>query len=145
VALRHGKRHHPLLERTNLLSDEEWERLTNRDPDIIGQPLRLANETVTIVGVMPPKLGVGAGMWRAADPEWYSGNPVIFVNARYLSAFGRLAETVGDRGDREQLPGLLGRDRRREGPDGHQRQQGHQQQRDDLPPDRSSAKAHALP
>lgn len=77
-----------------VLSDEEWERLANRDPDIIGKPLRLADETVTVVGVMPPKFGNGAGMWRAADPAWYSSNQPVFINARYVSAFGRLAPDV---------------------------------------------------
>lgn len=73
-----------------VLSDAEWERLANRDPDIIDQPLRLDDETVTVVGVMPPEFGNGAGMWRAADPAWYSQNPAVFANARYLNAVARL-------------------------------------------------------
>lgn len=73
-----------------VLSDEEWERLSNRDPDIVGKTLRFDDETVTVVGVMPPGFGNGAGLWRAADPGWYSNNPAVFVNARYLNAVARL-------------------------------------------------------
>lgn len=86
-----------------VLSDIEWERLANRDPGIIGQPLRLADGTVTVAGVMPPDFATGAGLWRAADPAWYSGNPAVFVNARYVNAVGRLAEGV----DAERAHGAL--------------------------------------
>ncbi|MGH8166926.1 MAG: ABC transporter permease, partial [Woeseiaceae bacterium] len=53
-----------------VLSDSEWQRLTNRDPDIVGKTLRLANGSVTVVGVMPPEFAFPAddvGLWRAAD------------------------------------------------------------------------------
>ncbi|MGH8495876.1 MAG: ABC transporter permease [Gammaproteobacteria bacterium] len=77
-----------------MLSDIEWERLTNRDPDIVGKSLRLGDETVTVVGVMPPEVDVGVGLWRAANPVFYSHDPVSFVNGRYMSGIGRLAEGV---------------------------------------------------
>lgn len=74
-----------------VISDIEWERLTNRDPDIVGRPLQLADETVTVVGVMPPEFDTGAALWRAADPSWYSQNNATFLNARYVNAVGLLA------------------------------------------------------
>lgn len=77
-----------------VLSDTEWERLAERDPAIIGKPLKLADETVTVVGVMPPDFATGAGLWRAADPAWHTENNAAFLNARYVNAIGRLAEGV---------------------------------------------------
>lgn len=77
-----------------VLSDTEWDRLTNRDPDIIGQPLKLEHGTVTVVGVMPPEFDPGPGLWLAADPGRHSADPESFANSRYLFAFGRLAEGV---------------------------------------------------
>jgi predicted permease len=78
-----------------VLSDIEWERLTSRDPDIVGKSLQLADETVTVVGVMPPEVDLGVGLWRAANPVFYSHDPVSFVNSRFMSGIGRLAEGVG--------------------------------------------------
>jgi putative ABC transport system permease protein len=77
-----------------VLSDAEWERVANRDPDIVGKPLQLAGETVSVVGVMPPEFATGVGFWLAANPQALSDNPVAFVNARYVNAVGRLAEGV---------------------------------------------------
>ena len=53
---------------------------------------KLADETVTVIGVMPPEFDTGAALWRAADPSWYSQNNATFLNARYLNAVGLLAE-----------------------------------------------------
>lgn len=75
-----------------VLSDEEWERLSSRDPAIIGHPLRLEDRTVTVIGVMPPGFSTGAGMWLAVNPESLTGNAAAFSNARYLSAFGKLVD-----------------------------------------------------
>jgi predicted permease len=78
-----------------VLSDAEWERLTARDPDVVGQTLELVDDIVTVVGVMPPDLDAGpVGLWRAANPEWYSSDPSSFGYARYVFAYGRLAEGV---------------------------------------------------
>lgn len=95
-----------------VLSDTEWQRLTNRDPNIIGKPLRLDDEIVTVVGVMPPEFtypSPDVGLWRAADPAWYSQSPAIFANARYLNAVGRLAEGVDAEGATRALDVLSAR------------------------------------
>lgn len=83
--------------RAVVLSDLEWQRLTDRDPDVIGKELKLASETVTVVGVMPPEFAYPSrvvGLWRAVDTEWYTRDPDAFVNARYLIAVGRLTAGV---------------------------------------------------
>ncbi len=94
--------------RAAVLSDLEWQRLTDRDPDVIGKPLKLASGTVTVVGVMPPEFAYpsrGVGMWRAVDPQW-RGDPAAFFSSRYLMAVGRLAEGVDDRGAALSLDAL---------------------------------------
>jgi putative ABC transport system permease protein len=78
--------------RAVVLSDAEWERLANRDPQIIGQSIRLADEVATVVGVMPPDIDTGAGLWLPANPEWFSDDPGTLVDGRYLGAIGLLAE-----------------------------------------------------
>lgn len=76
-----------------ILSDSEWERLTSRDPDVIGKPLKMLDETVTVVGVMPPEFAYPSkdvGLWRAVNPQWYLDRPASFANERYLIVIGRL-------------------------------------------------------
>lgn len=80
-----------------VLSDHEWQRLTNRDPEIIGKPLTLSGTAVTVVGVMPPEFAYPAadvGLWRAADEAFFARDPAAFVNERDLNAVGRLAAGV---------------------------------------------------
>jgi len=75
-----------------VLSDSEWQRLTSHDPDIVGKTLRLANGSVTVVGVMPPEFAFPAddvGLWRAADIS-RTGTADNFVSERYLHGVGKL-------------------------------------------------------
>jgi len=92
-----------------VLSDEEWERLANRDPGIVGKTLKLADETVTVVGVMPADFATGVGLWRAANPAWYSENNATFINARYVNAAGRLAEGIDSERAANTLDALAAR------------------------------------
>jgi predicted permease len=83
--------------RAVVLSDREWDRLANRDPGIVGQPLELVNGTVIVIGVMPPEFAFPAGdvgLWHAADPG-RMGSADDFVNARYLHGVGKLAAGTG--------------------------------------------------
>jgi putative ABC transport system permease protein len=71
--------------------------LTGRDPDIIGKPLRLSDETVRVVGVMPPEFthpSRSVGLWRVGLDRHLDGNPGVFLNARYLNVVARIAEGV---------------------------------------------------
>jgi predicted permease len=82
-----------------VLSDREWQRLTNRDPEIVGKTLTLADGTVTVVGVMPPEFAYPSrdvGLWRAEEAASLTRDPATFGNARYLHAVGRLVAGVED-------------------------------------------------
>lgn len=80
-----------------VLSYTEWDRLTGRDPDIVGKPLQLADATATVVGVMPPEFthpSRSVGIWHAARESNLRANMGAFLNARYVNVIGRLAEGV---------------------------------------------------
>ncbi|MEX0900307.1 MAG: ABC transporter permease [Gammaproteobacteria bacterium] len=80
-----------------VLSFTEWDRLTGRDPDAVGKPIRLADATATIVGVMPPEFthpSRTVGMWHAARETNLTANPGAFLNARYVNAIAKLAPGV---------------------------------------------------
>lgn len=92
-----------------VLSHAEWERLTGRDPDIVGKPLQLIDDAATVVGVMPPEFSYpssSVGMWRAGDPAQLAGNPGIFLNARYVNAVGRLREGITPQAALAQLEAM---------------------------------------
>ena len=74
-----------------LLSSGLWERLSGKNPAILGQALQLDGTPVTVIGVLPSKAAfpLDADVWRplAADPSqgWDSW---------YLGAMGRLKKGV---------------------------------------------------
>jgi putative ABC transport system permease protein len=78
-----------------ILSDQIWRRDFNADPSLIGRPIRLNGEEVTVVGVIPAGRGypLSAEIWT----------PLVFTaaqlsddarGARYLSMLGRLKDGV---------------------------------------------------
>jgi predicted permease len=83
-----------------LLSFGFWKRFFGQDPTILGRTLRLNDEPLTIIGVLPPKavFPVSADIWRplALDPEQSKGS-------WYLAAFGRLKKGVTVDQAREDL------------------------------------------
>lgn len=92
-----------------VLSYAEWDRLTGRDPAIIGQPLALSGETVTVVGVMPPEFAFPSrkvGFWRAGVDSQLASNTASLLHARYLSAVARLADGVTPAQARAQLDAM---------------------------------------
>ena len=92
-----------------VLSHAEWERLTGRDPDIVGKPLQLIDDSATVVGVMPPEFAYPAsdiGLWRAGDPSQLAANPGVFLNARYVNAIGRLGDGVSPEKARAELEAM---------------------------------------
>lgn len=94
---------------TVVLSYTEWDRLTGRDPDVIGKPLALAGETVTVVGVMPPEFiypSTQVGFWRAGPDVDLASNTAILLNARYVNVVGRLADGVSPAQARAQLDAM---------------------------------------
>jgi len=94
-----------------VLSYVEWDRLTGRDPDIIGKPLRLSDETVRVVGVMPPEFthpSRNVGLWRVGLDRDLAGNPGVFLNARYLNVIARIAENASATQLQAQLDAMSG-------------------------------------
>jgi putative ABC transport system permease protein len=74
-----------------VIAYEEWQRLFNTDPDILGREVQIGNEVHTIVGVMPKdfRFPVNHRYWvalrmRLSEIESGSG-PALFI-------FGRLAD-----------------------------------------------------
>ncbi len=80
-----------------VLSYTEWDRITGRDPNVIGKPIRLADAMATVVGVMPPEFTHPArtvGIWHAARESNLTANPGAFLNARYVEGIAKLAPGV---------------------------------------------------
>jgi len=107
-----------------IVSDELWRRRFGGDPSIVGQPARVDDEELTIVGVLPP--GV-----RPFDVDiWFPHRPALLndmqrdranhpgLRCRRAAAAGRergprAARDVGDRGvPREGIPRVEHRVRR---------------------------------
>jgi putative ABC transport system permease protein len=82
-----------------LLSTGLWERISARNPAILGQTLQLDGEYFTIIGVLPPAAAFprDVDLWRplALDPQRPSG--------WFLAGVGRLREGVTVEQAREDL------------------------------------------
>jgi putative ABC transport system permease protein len=50
-----------------VLSASAWQRLFNRDPEVVGRKFRLAGRTVTVVGVLPASFNPPLGIWGAVE------------------------------------------------------------------------------
>src|SRR5205814_8603793 len=79
-----------------ILSDGLWRRRFGSDPRIIGQALNLNGESYSVVGVMPPGVGVPSrGNWK--DQLWV---PIAFPTeeaqsrAHYLEVIARIKPGV---------------------------------------------------
>ena len=83
-----------------MLSHGVWERRFNSDPNIIGKPIRMSDETFTVIGVMPPGFEdlVSANFYGPAQvwaPLGYDGTePYACRTCRHLRAFARLKPGV---------------------------------------------------
>jgi putative ABC transport system permease protein len=74
-----------------VISDKLWQRVFNRDPNVLGKTVNLGNQPYTIVGVMPPQMFSPrtVDVWfpltrRTDDPMWQSrdNHPGLFGWAR---------------------------------------------------------------
>lgn len=92
-----------------LLSYVEWERLTGRDPEIVGQPLQLTDRTVTVIGVMPQEFtepSRDVGFWLASDSSELANSQGAYLNARYIRGIGLLREGVPPEQARARLEAM---------------------------------------
>src|SRR4051794_18766026 len=94
-----------------VISDRIWDRLFQRDPKIIGQPMNFHGSPVTVVGVMPREMDSPhnvdawfAVMRRAANPGWQNraNHPGFF-------GWGRLKEGVTVEQARAEIKALAAR------------------------------------
>ena len=93
-----------------VLSHTEWDRLTGRDPDVIGKTIPLADGPATVVGVMPPEFthpSRTVGIWHAARESNLNPNQPVFLHARYVDGIGRLAPGVTPEQARAQLTAMV--------------------------------------
>src|SRR5256714_23632 len=71
-----------------VISDRLWQRAFNRDPAVLGRSITLHDQSVTIIGVMPPEMTSpqDTDIWfslmrRSNNPAWMdrSHHPMIYV------------------------------------------------------------------
>ena len=84
----------PAAPRVMVISDALWRRRFGADPRIVGQPLTLAGQPVTVVGVMPPVLLpaelIGEGRFRFTDHDERIFVPIRDVPRHHGHVFGVL-------------------------------------------------------
>ncbi len=83
-----------------MLSHDLWKRCFNSDPNIIGKPIKVSDETFTVIGVMPPgfedlvsaSFNGPAQVWA---PVGYDGTELFACRTcRHLHALARLKPGV---------------------------------------------------
>lgn len=90
-----------------LLTDRFWEQRYGRDPNAIGQTLRLDGVVNTIIGVMPP--GEEAKLFQPSADLWVPSSFVLaqtISDARFIVVFARLADGVSMRQAQTELEGM---------------------------------------
>jgi len=94
-----------------VISDRLWQRLFQRDPNVIGRSLTFANEPWTVIGVMPPQMSSPrtVDVWfplmrRASGPEWQDRR-----NHPGLFAWGRLKSGVPVEKAQAEMKGIAAR------------------------------------
>jgi putative ABC transport system permease protein len=76
-----------------VLSHAAWMNLTGGDPDAIGSVIPFKDEQFELVGVLPEAFahpGRGQMIYRPVNIGQLRQNMPVYLNARYLSAVGRL-------------------------------------------------------
>jgi predicted permease len=76
-----------------VLGEAMWRQYFNSAPDIVGRRIELNNQTLTVVGVMPPVFGEDA-FWTAFVPPAPGGPGFMFLNAQARLAPGISLETA---------------------------------------------------
>jgi putative ABC transport system permease protein len=75
-----------------VLSETTWRQYFNAAPDVVGRRIELNNQTLTVVGVMPPAFGEEA-FWTPFVPP-PAGPGFMFLNAQARLAAGVSLETA---------------------------------------------------
>jgi predicted permease len=90
-----------------LINSSAWEKFFNRNPQAVGSTLKLANNSYTVIGVMPvgfefPYVGEGPAVWLPLVPnKEYEAR-----DSRTLTGVGRLKDGVSIRAAQAELSGI---------------------------------------
>ncbi|HEV3409886.1 MAG TPA: ABC transporter permease [Chthoniobacterales bacterium] len=94
-----------------VISDRLWERVFQRDPNIVGRAINFHGQPFTVTGVMPPEMDAPRGidawfsvMRRSANPGWQNraNHPAFF-------GWGRLKEGVTVEQARSEIKAIAAR------------------------------------
>lgn len=90
-----------------VLGEGLWRRRFGGDRGLIGRPIRMSGELVTIIGVMPRSFGlpVGAAVWRPAEPH----NDGTSRTAHNWRVIARLASGIDPAAAERELSALTRR------------------------------------
>jgi predicted permease len=92
--------------RVAIISHRLWQTCFGSDPHIVNRAIRVAGETTTIVGVMPPGLVlIGTDLWL----PWGSDAAAWPRNARQFTILARLAPGVSVQSANAELATIAGR------------------------------------
>jgi predicted permease len=101
----------PGMERVVVLSHAFWVQQFGADPDVIGRRLRLDEQTMTVIGVMPTEFrfpgNAGVALWL---PLTFNSSELITRSERRFQVIGRLGPGVtvaAARGEMERIASRL--------------------------------------
>ncbi len=90
-----------------LINSVAWEKFFGKNPQAVGNSLKLGNKLYTVIGVMPkgfefPSVGDGPAVWIPLVPT----KDIDVRDSRTLTAAGRLKEGVSTRATQAELSGI---------------------------------------
>jgi putative ABC transport system permease protein len=90
-----------------LLSYAFWQRRFGAEPSVVGQPITLDGETLTIVGVMPERLGIRTTELAESRAELWTPFPLIPGNRTGMGGFLNVVARLATGATREQAQAEL--------------------------------------
>jgi putative ABC transport system permease protein len=79
-----------------VITDEAWQRRFGRDPSIVGQPVRIDDDQVTVIGVLPPSVRpFDVDVWFPHRPKQLNAMQLDRANHPGFGVVARLRPGVG--------------------------------------------------
>jgi putative ABC transport system permease protein len=79
-----------------VITDEAWQRRFGRDPSIVGQPVRIDDDQVTVIGVLPPSVRpFDVDVWFPHRPKQLNAMQLDLANHPCFGVVARLRPGVG--------------------------------------------------
>lgn len=94
-----------------VISDRLWQRVFERDPDILGRAVKLHEQSFTVIGVMPPQM-IAPGetdAWLSIQRRISGGTWQERANHPMLYVWGRLKKGVSTEQARTELKAIAAR------------------------------------